>query len=71
MFLLKLLSTYGLDVITLCKDKIYFRYKVIEEGEMRSAFPDDSCVLTKINKRNKKGATVQFKFPGGSACIMK
>lgn len=38
---------------------------------MRSAFPDDSCVLMKINKRNKKGVTVQFKFPGGSACIMK
>lgn len=38
---------------------------------MRSAFPDDSCVLTKINKRNKKGVTVEFKCPGGSACIMK
>lgn len=38
---------------------------------MRSAFPDDSCVLTKINKMDKKGGAIRFKFPGGSACIMK
>lgn len=43
----------------------------MKEDEMLSAFPDDSCVLTKINKMNKKGVTIQFKFPGGSACIMK
>lgn len=43
----------------------------MEEGEMCFAFPDDSCVLTKINKMNKKGVTIQFMFPGGSACIKK
>lgn len=40
------------------------------EGKMRSAFPDDSCVLTKINTMTEKGITIPFKFPGASACIM-
>ena len=37
---------------------------------MLPAFLDYSLCSYK-NKQNKKEVTIQFKFPGGSACIMK
>ena len=38
---------------------------------MLSAFLDDSLCSYKNNKRIKMGVTMQLKFPGESACIMK